>query len=166
MARARRDGLATACTLIALLAGSAPAHAVMRVDERCTREDAQFAGPGADEAHRSAASGANAIIAEAAHALPAVTVESRPLPSPAHRALWPVRLIERLDLATRLRAITRLKLVPVFDNARLTIFFGVDRRGIAGLHIQQQDANGLLPMVARDAPPGDPPLLALSPRLP
>jgi hypothetical protein len=156
MAGAPRDRLAVACALAALALGAAAA----RADEHCTREDAQSA----------AAPETDAIAAEASHALPAVTVESRPFPSPARRAFWPPSFVEHFvdhfDLVTRLRAIKRLKIVPVFDNARVTVFFGVDRHGVAGLHIQQQDASDL-PLLARSAPPADvPPLRAVPLRSP
>jgi hypothetical protein len=152
---AGRDGLLVACALLALVAGAAPARATARPDHRCTREDAQSAGPGAVDAatgpHAAAVPEANAIAAETVHSLPAVTVETRPLPSPVRRSFWPA-FVDHFDIATRLRAIRRLKLVPVFDNARVTVFIGIDRRGVAGLHIQQQDANDLPPLFARNSP--------------
>lgn len=160
MAGAPRDGIAVACALLALTLGALPAWADARPDEQCTREDAQSA----------AAPATDGIEAEAMHALPAVTVESRALPSPPRRSFWPPGFVEHFvdhfDLATRLRAITRLKIVPVFDNARLTVFFGIDRHGVAGLHIQQQDPNDLPPMLAHEAPFADVPLRAVPLRSP
>jgi hypothetical protein len=174
-----RDGMLLACALTALLAcpgaalgaGRSASAAAVRASRLsplgaaqrgglCTREDAQSAGPGAANAsfgpHPAAAPEANAIAAEVVHALPAVTVESRQLPTPARRASWPARLVENFvdhfDLATKLRAIRRLKIVPMFDNARVTVYLGVDHSGIAGLHIQQQDANDLPPLFARNVP--------------
>jgi hypothetical protein len=161
MAGAPRDAIAVACALIALTLGDAPAHADPRQDEQCTREDAQSA----------AAPETDGIGAEAVHALPAVTVDAHPLPSPQRRGIWPPSFVEHFvdhfDLATRLRAIKRLKILPVFDNARLTIFFGVDRRGLAGLHIQQQDTADLPPLLAHEAPFADvPPMRAVPLRSP
>lgn len=154
MAGTRVDRLAVACVLLAL--GTVGARADPLADERCTREDAQSA----------AAPEPDGIAAEAVHALPAVTVESPPLPTPASRRLWPVQFVEHfvdhLDLVTRLRAIRRLKIVPVFDNARVTIFFGLDRRGVAGLHVEPQDG-GDLPLFARNAPLAEPPPLRAVP---
>ena len=159
---ARRDGLVLACALIALMAGPAPARADARSGGQCTREDAQSAGPGAVDAdggpHPAASPEASAIAAEAVHALPAVTVESRPFPAAPRRGFWPGLFVDHFDLATKLRAIRRLRIVPVFDNARVTIFLGVARHGVAGLHIQQQDPNDLPPLLARN-----PPLAALPP---
>jgi len=161
MPAAARRGTAVAGALVALALGAAPVGADALPEHECTREDAQSA----------AAPETDGIAAEAVHALPAVTVESRPLPTPARRSFWPPSFVERFvdhfDLAGRLRAIRRLKIVPVFDNARLTIFLGVDRRGVAGLHIQQQDADDLPPLIARDAPPADlPPLRGVPLRSP
>lgn len=152
-----RDALRVACALTALTLASAAARADVRPDEHCTREDAQSA----------AAPEADGIAAEAVHRLPEVTVESHALPATPRRGFWPALFVDHFDLATKLRAIKRLKIVPVFDNARVTIFLGVDRHGVAGLHIQQQDANDLPPLLARNAPLADPPPLRAVPlRLP
>jgi len=163
MTGVRRDGMAvTCCAVIALLAGSACA------DELCTREDAQTARRGSSDASApvNAAPESVAIAAEAVHALPTVTVEAPSMPAPPRRGFWPA-FVDHLDLGTRLRAIKRLKIVPVFDNARVTIFLGVDRSGVAGLHIQQQDANDLPPLFARSFAPSDaPPLRAVPLRSP
>jgi hypothetical protein len=161
MAGAPRDASAVACALMALTLGAAPARADPRQDERCTREDAEFA----------AAPEIDGIGAEALHALPPVTVDARALPPLARRGIWPpdfvTNFVDHLDLATRLRAIKHLKIVPVFDNARLTVFFGIDRHGVAGLHFQQQDADDLPPLLAHQAPFADvPPLRAVPLRSP
>ncbi len=144
MAGTPRDGLTVACTLVALALGVAPAWSEARADEQCTREDAQSAS----------APETDGIVAEAVHALPAVTVEASAMPSATRRRFWPPSFLEHFvdhfDIATRLGAIKRLKLVPVFDNARLTVFIGIDRRGVAGLHFEQQDGNDLA-LLARDA---------------
>jgi hypothetical protein len=169
---ASRDAVIVACALAALtLSPACAARAGARGEELCTREDAQTAGPGATDAdggpHPAAARQANAISAETVHVLPAVTVDSRSLAPSARRGFWPALFVDHLDLATRLRAIRRLKLVPVFDNARITVFIGVDRHGVAGLHFQQQDANDLPPLLARTAPLAEPPPLRAVPlRLP
>jgi len=163
MTGVRRDGLAAACcALIALIAGTA------RADELCTREDAQAARHGAANASApaNAASETVAIATEAAHPLPPVSVVPAALPAPARRGFWPA-FVEHFDLGTRLRAIKRLKIVPVFDNARVTVFLGVDRSGVAGLHIQQQAANDLPPLFARSFAPSEaPPLRAVPLRSP
>jgi hypothetical protein len=168
-----RGRLVAACALMALALGPAAVHATAHADAECTRDDARSAAGGEAEGGPAASTPeSNAIAAEAAHTLPTVTVESRALPPPApHRSFWPARFVDHFvdhfDFGTRLRAIRRLKIVPVFDNARVTIFLGVDRRGVAGLHIQQQDASDLQPLLARQAPYADaPPLRALPPRLP
>ncbi len=189
-----RDAVLVACALTALLAcpvaalgaGRSSSPAVVRAARLpplaptqrgglCTREDAQSAGPGASNAiggpHPAAAPEANAITAEAVHTLPTVTVDSHQLPTLTRRASWPARLVDHFvdhfDLATKLRAIKRLKIVPMFDNARVTVYLGVDHSGIAGLHIQQQDANDLPPLFARNAPLTAPAALRTAPlRLP
>ncbi len=157
--------------MIALLLGPAPARALSHPLDLCTREDVQSASAGAPDASARAAPEARAIAAETAHTLPAVSVEARPLPSPARRSSWPARLVDRFvdhfDLATRLRAMRRLKIVPVFDNSRITVFFGVDRRGVAGLHVQQQDpTDRAAPLLARSEPLTDPPAWRAGPRVP
>ncbi len=172
MTGALRDGLVAACALIALGLSATSARATARADAECTRDDARSAAGGEVRGGPAASTPeANAIAAEAAQQLPTVTVESRALPATPRRSFWPARFVDHFvdhfDLATRLRAIRRLKLVPVFDNARVTIFIGVDRRGVAGLHIQQQDASDLPPLLAREVPYAElPPLRALPPRLP
>jgi hypothetical protein len=157
MAGAPRDEIAVACALIALTLGAAPAHADARQDERCTREDAQSA----------AAPEIDGIEAEAMHALPTVTLDAHPLPPLEHRGIWPpgfvAHFVDHFDLAARLRAIKHLRIVPVFDNARLTVFFGIDRHGVAGLHFQQQDAADLPPLLAHEAPFADVPPLRAAP---
>jgi hypothetical protein len=172
MTGALRDGLVASCALIALALTPMAVRANARAEAECTRDDARSAAGGEIEGGPAASTPESAAIAaEAAHMLPAVTVESRPLPAAARRGFWPVRFVDHFvdhfDLATKLRAIRRLKIVPVFDNARVTIFLGIDRRGVAGLHIQQQDQSNLPPMLAREVPYADPPpLRALPPRLP
>lgn len=168
MTGALRDGLVVACALMALTLGLAPPRADARAGDRCTREDARSATAGdADGGPGAATPQSNAIAAEAAQSLPTVTVESHALPPPAHRSFWAANFVDHFvdhfDIGTKLRAIKRLKIVPVFDNARVTIFLGVDRRGVAGLHIQQQDANDLPPLLARNTPFGDGPPLRAGP---
>jgi hypothetical protein len=34
---------------------------------------------------------------------------------------------------------TRLRILRLWDSARMTVFFGFDHAGHAGLHVQQQD---------------------------
>ena len=155
-----RPALAAACALTALAFGTPAALADAHAGDQCTREDARSATAGeAEGGPGTRTPEANAISAEAAHALPAITVEGRPLQASVHRRFWPAEFVDHFvdhfDLATRLRAFKRLKLVPVFDNARVTIFIGVDRRGVAGLHIQQQDATDLPPLLARNEPVAD-----------
>jgi len=167
-----RDALVAAGALIALALGVAPVPAAAHAGDQCTREDARSATAGAADGGPGAMTAeSNAIAAEAALSLPTVTVESRALPSPPRHSFWAANFVEHFvdhfDLGTRLRAIKRLKIVPVFDNARVTIFLGVDRRGVAGLHIQQQDANDLPPLFARNSPLLDgPPLRAGPLRMP
>ena len=169
MTGALRDALVAAGALIALTLGCAGARADERPAAECTREDARVAAGAEGAGSTSAASESSAIAAEAAHTLPPVTVESQALQPAPHRAFWPVRFVDHFvdhfDLGAKLRALKRLKIVPVFDNARITVFLGVDRRGVAGLHIQQQDPNDLPPLLARDAP-AELPFRAVPPRSP
>lgn len=80
-----------------------------------------------------------AIAAEVAAALPpapALMADVHVQPQPR---FWLGRFVDHLDLRHRLSSIRFLKLVPLWDGRRLTIYVGVDRHGMAGLHIQQQD---------------------------
>jgi hypothetical protein len=165
MTGALRDAAVAACALIALALEPTAVRAGPRAADQCTREDSRAATAGeAEGAPGVATPETNAIAAEAAHTLPTVTVEAHAFPPPSHRSFWPAQFVDHFvdhfDLATRLRAIKRLKIVPVFDNARVTIFLGVDRRGVAGLHIQQQDASDLPPLLARNSPVDGPMLRA------
>lgn len=143
----RRDAVSAACALMVLLAClPALAAAPHGLTDHCTHEDAEAAEPGAadNRSPRDPASEETAAIeAEAVHPLPAVAVAAPSLPTAAHRTLWPTRFVDHFDLVMRLRSIRRLKLLRLWDNSRVTVFFGVNRAGVAGLHIQQQDPNDL-----------------------
>jgi hypothetical protein len=81
-----------------------------------------------------------AIAAEVAAALPRAPRETGTTQEPPARPrFWLGRFVDHLDLANRISHIKSLKLVPLWDGRRLTVYFGVDRRGMPGLHIQQQD---------------------------
>ena len=106
--------------------------------DHCTLEDARTAEQlgGASGANAPAAA---AMAVELAHPLPAATVE-RPAPHALPLTGWsPLRFVDHLELGERIRSLRRVRLLRLWDDARLTVFLGVDRAGVAGLHIQQQD---------------------------
>ena len=110
--------------------------------DHCTREDAQNAAPGTLEpVNLSAAVDSTdaAIEAEALHPLPSVTVYGPPHATTGHHSWWIGTFVDQFDLRERLRSLRRLRLVRLWDDARITVFFGVNKAGVAGLHIQQQD---------------------------
>jgi hypothetical protein len=108
--------------------------------------------PGEDEA----------IAAEVAASLPpapALLADVNVQPQPR---FWFGRFVDHLDLRHRLSSIRFLKLVPLWDGRRLTIYVGVDRHGMAGLHIQQQDpAYAMRIATMPPAPDAMPPLRAV-----
>lgn len=138
-----------AATLTAIAAALSLTAAAVRAEsslslDHCTREDAQNAAPGTPDtlnaAAATAADSTNAAIeAEALHPLPSVIVYGPPHAASAHHAWWIGTFVDQFDLRERLRSLRRLRLVRLWDDARITVFFGVNKAGVAGLHIQQQD---------------------------
>jgi hypothetical protein len=81
-----------------------------------------------------------AIAAEVAAMLPPAPRETGNVQEPPARPrFWLGRFVDHLDLVNRVSRIRSLKLVPLWDGRRLTVYFGVNHRGMPGLHIQQQD---------------------------
>ena len=131
--------LLVAVVTLSLGALRAEAH---RSSDHCTREDAQNAAPGIDAADvpvRVTASTDAAIEVEASHPLPSVVVYGAARASGARSGWWTGRVSDRFNVRERLRSLKRLRLVRLFDDARITIFVGVNRSGVAGVHIQEQD---------------------------
>ena len=128
---------------------------------KCTREDVQNAGAVATVSsdEREPPLENSAISAEVARTLPPVIVYSPEVPPPSR--FWPVRFVESIDMGARLKALSRLRILRLFDNSRVTVFLGIDHAGHAGLHIQQQDPNYLPPLRLRNAPATLPPLRAV-----
>ena len=156
----RRQALVAGLALALVLAAAAARAGEESSLERCTREDAQTAEPVA------AAPGDNqpaaaAIAAELAHPLPATTAE-RSAPHALPNAGWsPLRFVDHLELGERIRSLKRVRLLRLWDDSRLTVFFGLNRAGVAGLHFQQQDPGEPL-LFERTAAPGQlPPLRAV-----
>jgi hypothetical protein len=102
-----------------------------------------------------------AIAAEVASALPPAPREivTSEVP-PARPRFWLGRFVDHLDLGNRLSQIKSLKLVPIWDGRRLSVFFGVNHRGMPGLHFQQQDP-GYAARVAMEPPSVTMPLRAV-----
>jgi len=136
-----------AVTLFTILGATVLSAAAARAEnhrsiDHCTREDAQNASPGATERVALAAATDStdaAIEAETTHPLPSVIVYGTPHAAAARHAWWTGTFIDQFDLRERLRSLRRLRLVRLWDDARITVFVGVNKAGVAGLHIQQQD---------------------------
>ena len=155
---------------LAFLLSAATARAGQRTGpERCTREDVQASEPipaGSADGQPAAA----AIAAELVRTLPVTTAErplpattaERPLPQGLAHAGWsPLRFVERLELGERIRSLRRVRLLRLWDDSRLTVFFGLNRAGVAGLHVQQQDPGEPLRFERTAAPGPLPPLRAV-----
>ena len=121
---------------------------------------AMFAGVGARA--ESPPGEDEAIAAEVAAPLPPAPPMAADSPTQPRPRFWLGRFVDHLDLRHRLASIKMLKLVPLWDGRRLTVYFGVDRHGMPGLHIQQQDPAYVM-RVAAMAPLPDtmPPLRAV-----
>ena len=149
-----------ACLTLLLVLGSAFAHADPRGATRdCTREDVESADPIAAASDRNSAGASTAIIAEAVRPLPPAPARTSEPPVP--RRAWTARFVDSFDVGARLKALSRLRILRLWDSSRVTVFFGLDRAGHAGLHIQQQDPNELPPLRLRSAPFDLPPLRAV-----
>jgi hypothetical protein len=140
-----RELTAIACALAAVIACAAPGgarHGATRTarDSRCTLEDARTATPDARSGSDPRGVAA-AVAAEAARPLPRVVDSTVELRNTARHVWTPARFSDHVDLVQRLRSLRRLKLLPVWDDARVTVFFGLDRAGHAGLHFEQQERN-------------------------
>ena len=138
-ARVRPGPASSACAAasvaLALLLATAAARGGERASlDHCTLEDAQTAEqPGGN------APAAAAMAVELAHPLPAAAVE-RPAPLALANAAWlPLRFVDHLDVGERIRSLRRVRLLRLWDDARLTVFLGLNRAGVAGLHFQRQD---------------------------
>jgi hypothetical protein len=139
--------------LLACAATGGTRHGAARParDARCTLEDARTATP--DGASGSDPGGvAAAVAAEAARPLPRVADSTVELRNAARHVWTPARFSDHVDIVKRLRSLRRLKLLPVWDDTRVTVFFGFDRAGHAGLHFEQQDRNDPLLFMPYVAP--------------
>lgn len=109
---------------------------------------------------------AQAIAAEAARPLPPY-----PLPAPTpgtagHRAFGLQPFADHYDPAQQLRSLRHLRVLRLWDNTRVSVFFGVNRAGLPGLHFQQRDPDDLPPSPAGTISSDLPLLRALLPRAP
>lgn len=81
----------------------------------------------------------DAIAAEVAQVLPHVSPSAAGAPVAPPQSFWLERFVDHFDMGRRLRSIHSLKLVSLWDSRHVSVFVGVNRRGMPGLHIQQQD---------------------------
>ncbi len=125
----------------------------------CTREDVESADPVQLAVDRDPFNASTAIIAEAVRPLP--PPPARFLEPPVQRRAWTARFVDSFEFGARLRALSRLRILRLWDSSRVTVFLGIDHAGHAGLHIQQQDPNDLPPMRMRRMPMELPPLRAV-----
>ena len=125
----------------------------------CTREDVESADPVAVASDRNSADASAAIIAEIVRPLP--PAPARAFEPPAARRAWTARFVDSFDVGARLKALSRLRILRLWDSSRVTVFFGLDHAGHAGLHIQQQDPHDLPPLRLRSVPFELPPLRAV-----
>ena len=135
----RATGALIALTLAAAAAcahpGAAPRH--------CTREDVHSASrtpPGGIGA-RDAGPAANAIAAEATRWLPP-SPSMAAAPPDAESRLAPRGFVLPGVLGTlieRLSMVPHVRVLRDWDSSKLTVFFGVHRRGRPGARIEQQD---------------------------
>ena len=152
-------GLGLGLALVLVL-GATAARAGQRASlGRCTLEDAQTAEPvtaGPGEYAPAAA----AMAAELAHPLPT--------PGPAteraaarvflHEGWSPLRFVDHLELGDRIRSLRPLRLLRLWDDSTMTVFVGLNRAGVAGLHVQQQESGEPLRLTRLPASAQLPPL--------
>lgn len=164
----------------------APRPAVVVTSEAasrgCTFEDA-LASQRAPATPADSAPADAAVTAEAQRVLPAALVATAGTPTPdvanhlvplpadhdpmpddavaAAREMpsrtTPLRFFDRDSLRAQIKSIRRLPLVRLFDNRQMSIYLGIDRKGVAGLHLQQRRPDEAVPM-DEDAAPVDIPL--------
>lgn len=125
----------------------------------CTREDVASADPIPAAFDRNSVDASAAIIAEVVRPLP--PAPARSLEPLVPRRAWTARFVDSFDVNARLQALSRLRILRLWDSSRVTVFFGLDHSGHAGLHIQQQDPNDLPPLRLRSVPLDLPPLRAV-----
>jgi len=140
-----------ACALALGLAAAGPGEAAPPVDRHCTREDARATFP-APAGRVGGSTLAEALAIEAGRPLPIARAFGPDALEPPASGLQAAPFSDHRDLARRLRTVRRLKLVPVYDDARVTVFLGLDRRGVPGLHVQTQEGDDLGAMLWADAP--------------
>lgn len=58
----------------------------------------------------------------------------------------PLRFFDRDSLRAQVESIRRLPLVRLFDNQQMSIYLGIDRKGVAGLHLQQRRPDDFEPV--------------------
>jgi hypothetical protein len=149
--------------MMALALAASPAVADRCAPDRlCPLDTADRGASGPnDSAHAGAA---EAIAAEVARPLPSVTLPATARVSSATGLVqrsWPVRLVESIDVGARFKALSRLRILRLWDTPRVTVFFGVDHAGHAGLHVQQQDPYDVAPIRLTSALAVAPPLRAV-----
>ena len=153
-----RSRFACLTLLLALCAGAASADPRAGAGN-CTREDVESVDPLALAPDGNSPDASTAIIAEAVRPLP--PAPARMFEPPAPRRAWTARFVDSIDVGARLKALSRLRILRLWDSSRVTVFFGLDHAGHAGLHIQQQDPHDLPPLRLRSVPFEPPPLRAV-----
>lgn len=125
-----------------------PAHAKGHKPRRvapgnCTIVDAYMAQPATQSLGSDAPADA-AVAAEAMRKLPAAPLAgpvALPVPSTMVAA---ASFRDRTSLNSRLKSIKRLMFVRLWDTPKVSVYVGVNRAGVAGLHFQQQDPDAEL----------------------
>lgn len=133
------------------------ARADAKHEHNCTREDVEAAEPAPMPLDRDPSTSSAALMVEALRPLPPAPARIAEPPPPPRRA-WTARFVDSFDVRERLRSLSRLRILRLWDSARVTVFFGLDHAGHAGLHVQQQDPHDFPPLRLRQAPVEVPPL--------
>ncbi|GEM_PF-4519186 len=126
--RASTDRRRLLGALLALLLAATPALADRRAPPKsCSREDTNLIVP------RD-----GGLLAEVVRRLPPPgSAAAAPLP-PLQPALV-TRFQEQGDLGVQLRAMRRFSVLRLWDSPHVRVFLGIDRSGLAGLHVQERD---------------------------
>ncbi len=102
-----------------------------------------------------------AIAAEVAAALPPAPHDTTPIAVAARPRFWLAGLVDHLDLRNRIHSLQLLKFVHVWDSRRFSVYFGLDRHGLPGLHIARQDPSYSASVRMAEPPDVIPPLRAV-----
>lgn len=152
-------------------ARAAPIVATDALPRGCTYDDALASQRAPSTALDSAPADA-AVAAEAARTLPPIArVDTTaqeiarqyvPVPADPHAGeagvaahdlrggTAPLRFFDRDSLRAQVESLRRRPLFRLFDARRMSLYLGIDRKGVAGLHLQQRQPDELEP-IADDA---------------